>query len=193
MAKRGEPDAMETEMENVSQIGQGNLAFNHSAERKQEIFIKWLSDAYAMELQSSELFQRLAERIKNYPELREHIKQRIQECDDQGKKLQIYLSGLGADISPLKTGVAMLWGNMQALISSVSDEEIVKEVTLLYMHEHYKIGAYKVLIATAEECQQPEIVKTCMTICMQEDAMQQWLLNHIGDVTRTYLQRATSE
>ena len=74
-------------------------------------------------------------------------------------------------------------------MGTISSDEVVKGVMFGYMHEHYEIAAYRVLIAAAEECERPEIGEICQRLLTEEEAMQQWLLNHIGEITQQYLAR----
>ncbi|HJU20311.1 MAG TPA: ferritin-like domain-containing protein [Stellaceae bacterium] len=150
----------------------------------------WLKDAYAMEQQSVQVLRRQSERITNYPELLARVKQHIEESERQGERMRQALQHLGDDTSALKTAAGMAMGNLQAISGALSSDEIVKAVMFSYMHEHYEIAAYHVLIATADECGKSEVRRLCETNLREEEEMQRWLLDHIEPITRQFIERS---
>jgi len=68
-------------------------------------------------------------------------------------------------------------------------DEIVKNFLSDYAAEQFEIACYRSLVAAAEELGQPEIARTCEDILAEEQAMAQWLAEHIPEVTRMMLQQ----
>jgi ferritin-like metal-binding protein YciE len=154
---------------------------------------QWLRDAYAMEEQSIQVLRRQAERNQNYPELGARIEQHIRETEKQAEQVKECLKLINEDTSSIKTGVGMVIGNIQAIAGTIAGDEIVKNVMFSYAHEHYEIGAYKVIAAAARHCGQQKIAEICETILKEEQDMQQWLSDHIDQVMQQYLTRSDSE
>lgn len=153
----------------------------------------WLRSAYAMEQQSVQVLKRQAERIGNYPQMLARIKQHITESEQQGERVQQALQSLGETTSTMKTAAGMVLGNLQAIAGAVSSDEIVKAAMFSYMHEHYEIAAYRVLIAAAEACGKSQVRQMCETNLHEEEAMQQWLLDRLDPITRQFLERSEHE
>lgn len=160
---------------------------------KLDILKDWLRDAYAMEEQSIQVLRRHAERNENYPEMAARVRQHMQESERQAENIRQCLKRLQEDTSAIKTGAAMIVGNIQAFSGMIASDEIVKNIMFFYMHEHYEIGAYKVLIAAAKACGQHEIAALCESNLREEEAMQQWFLEHIDEITNQYLMREAAE
>ncbi|HZU91813.1 MAG TPA: ferritin-like domain-containing protein, partial [Stellaceae bacterium] len=142
----------------------------------------WLKDAYAMEQQSMQVLRRQSERIRNYPELLARIERHIEESERQGHRMREALQHLGDDTSAVKTAAGMVIGNLQAMAGAISSDEIVKSVMFSYMHEHYEIAAYRVLIAAAEECGRLDVRQLCEANLREEEEMQRWLLDRIEPI-----------
>jgi ferritin-like metal-binding protein YciE len=151
--------------------------------------IDWLRDAYAMEEQSVQFLQRQSERTGDYPEFRAKIVEHLEQSRRQAERVRDCLKALGTDTSSLKTGLAALAGNFQALMNVPASDEIVKGAMMGYMHEHFEIAAYRILITAAEMLNEAQIRSTCEAILREEQEMQAWLADHLPSVTRQYLQR----
>ena len=58
-----------------------------------------------------------------------------------------------------------------------------------YSFEHLEIASYKVLIATAEACDETGIADTCRENLKEEEAMASWIRDNLEGVTLKYLAR----
>lgn len=151
--------------------------------------IDWLRDAYAMEQQSIEFLERQSGRTGDYPEFHSKIVEHLEQSRRQAERVRDCLLALGTDTSSLKSGMAALTGNLQALMNVPASDEIVKGAMMGYMHEHFEIAAYRVLITGAEYLNEPKVKSTCEQILREEEDMQAWLANHLSTLTRQFLQR----
>lgn len=149
----------------------------------------WLRDAYAMEHQAIEMFEKEAARIQHYPELKEQILRHLETTKKQAEKLEDCLTRLGEDTSLFKTSLGKLIGTAQALSGLIMTDEIVKGSVAMYVFKHYEIGNYKVLIEAAKDAGAPDIAKECEAILREEEAMAAWMLNYLPQVVRQFLQR----
>lgn len=154
-----------------------------------EHLVAWLKDAYAMEKQAIELLTRQSGRIENYPELTARLKQHLEETRWQADQIEQCLNRLGSDTSSLKSGVGILSGNMKSMGMMFADDEVIKDSMASAVFEHFEITNYKILIAAAEHAGEPEIARVCGAICSQEEAMADWLDEHIPETTMAYLSR----
>lgn len=151
--------------------------------------ITWLRDAYAMETQALEMSKRQSEKIENYPELAQRVATHIEETKDQIKKLETCFQILEKDPSAFKNIAGWTAGNIQALSGMFASDEVIKGSMASYSFEHLEICAYRVLIATAEAANEPEIAELCKQILDQEYQMADWIAEHLAGTTEKFLQR----
>ncbi|WP_404375787.1 ferritin-like domain-containing protein [Vreelandella aquamarina] len=150
----------------------------------------WLRDAHAMEKQAEEMLKAQAKRIEHYPALRARIDQHLHETEHQAEKLERVMTELGIDTSAMKDMGGKLSAFGQALGGMMAGDEVVKGGIASYAFECFEIANYKALIAAAEQANQPEVVRVCQEILKEEQAMADWLDQHLDETTRTFLTRA---
>jgi len=155
----------------------------------QEHLVDWLRDAHAMEQQAEAMLEAQAERLDNYPQLRERIRQHIDETRWQRAQLESCLERHGASPSTMKdlTGKLMAFG--QGLGGMLASDEVVKGAMAGYVFEHFEIASYTALIAAAKTAGDPETARVCEEILVQEEAMADWLGTHLPEVTEEFLVR----
>jgi len=154
-----------------------------------EILIDYLRDAYAMEQQALSIIDRQLERLENYPEMSARLRTHRQETEQQAERLETALHRLGTDTSALKTGIAKLTTNMQAMLNMFAGDEVMKDVISNYTFEHYEIVNYKILIAAAEMAGEPEVARLAQESLQEEEAMASWVDQHIATTTQEYMSR----
>jgi len=147
----------------------------------------WLRDAYAMEVQATQMMENMESRLQNYPDLQERLRQHIQETRSQADQVRGCLQRLGTDTSTLKTAIAGFTGTMQALSGVVVEDEVVKGAVFSYGFEQWEIANYTVLIKTAEAAGETEIRTTLEGILRQEEAMADWLKQRLPDISQKYV------
>lgn len=151
--------------------------------------IQWLRDAHAMEEQAETMLKAQASRLEHYPELRQRIEQHITETQDQARQLEECLSRLGSDTSSMKDATGKMTAMMQGLGGVFAGDEVVKGGMAGYTFEHFEISAYTALSAAAEAAGDPQTLSVCRAILAEEQAMADWLKEHLPGVTQQYLQR----
>ncbi len=156
----------------------------------QENLIDWLRDAHAMEQQAEKMLQAQSERLEHYPDLKARIDQHIQETLGQQQLINECLERLGTSPSTIKdmTGKLMAFG--QAVGGSMMSDEVVKGAMAGYVFENVEIATYTVLIAAANAAGDPQTQAACERILPQEQAMAQWLLEHLPQITDAFMARS---
>ncbi|PMR76716.1 ferritin-like domain-containing protein [Billgrantia endophytica] len=150
----------------------------------------WLRDAHAMEKQAEKMLESQAKRLEHYPELKARIEQHLIETQGQAEKLEDCISLLGTDPSVVKDVGAKLTAFGQAVGGMLASDEVVKGSIVSYAFEHFEIASYKALIQTAEQASKPEIARICQGILKEEEAMAEWLSQHLDETTRQFLARS---
>jgi ferritin-like metal-binding protein YciE len=158
-----------------------------------ENILDWLRDAHAMEQQAEQMLKAQASRLENYPKLRARIEEHLQETLTQRQLVEGCIQRLGGSTSTVKDIAAKLVAFGQSIGGIVTTDEVVKGAMSGYVFENVEIAAYTSLVAAAREIGDAETARICGEICAQELSMAQWLLEHLPEVTQTYLMRAASD
>lgn len=153
----------------------------------------WLRDAHAMEKQAEKMLDGQASRLEHYPELKARIEQHREETRSQTERLEECMSQLNIDTSAIKDMGGKLTAFGQAMSGMLVSDEVIKGSMASYAFEHFEIASYKALIQAAERAGKPDVARILTGILKEEEAMQQWLSDHLDDTTRKYLDRAASD
>jgi ferritin-like metal-binding protein YciE len=159
-----------------------------AATSPREDLAHWLRDAHAMEVGTLDDLERLARRVEHYPQLKARLEQHVRESEGQERRLRELLEGLGEGTSAVKQTVTRLAGNLQALVGALFADETLKNAIAAYAFEHFEIGNYRALIATAEQAGETRAVAVLQENLREEEGMARWLEERLPEVTRQYLQ-----
>ena len=157
-----------------------------------EWLVMWLRDAHAMEEQAEPMLAAQAERIDNYPELEQRIRQHLQETKGQADRLRECLEGMGEGTSVLKDASGKLMATAQAVGGAFAGDEIMKGSLVSYTFEQMEIAAYTAIIAAAEHLGETKVAEAARTNLQEEVAMADWLSSHLPGTTRAFLDRAAA-
>jgi len=152
-----------------------------------EHLVDWLRDAHAMEQQAEKMLTSTAERLENYPELKQRIVQHIDETREQARLVRTCLDRHGEDASGTKDAVGKMTAMAQGLSGMFVSDEVVKACLASYAFEHMEIASYRVLIAAAEVVGDAETRRICEGILPQEEAMAAWLADHLQGTVAKFL------
>lgn len=155
----------------------------------EERFMEWLRDAHAMEEQAEKMLSALAGRLENYPDLRSQIERHLQETKRQGERIRGCIERRGSSTSMIKDTAAKMVAFGQGLSGLFVGDEVMKGSMASYTFEHMEISAYRILIATAEHVGDMETRRVCEEILREEEAMAEWLRQHLPDIAHRYLTR----
>lgn len=152
----------------------------------------WLRDAHAMEQQAEKMLKAQAERLEHYPALRERIVQHIEETRWQQSQLDEILGRRNISASVVKDLGGKLMAMGQAIGGMTASDEVVKGAMAGYVFENIEIATYTTLIAAARAVGDTATQAACEQIIAQEKAMAAWLLEHMPEVTQTFLARSAT-
>lgn len=159
----------------------------------QEHLLDWLRDAHAMEQQAEQMLKAQASRIENYPKMKARVEQHLEETRGQQKLLEGCLERLGGSPSAVKDTMGTMAAMGQGLAGMFASDEIVKGAMASYVFEHMEIASYTALIAAAQQAGDAETQRVCEQILAQEEAMAQWVLDNLPEVTQTFMLRDAAE
>jgi len=152
--------------------------------------VDWLRDAHAMEQQAEQMLKGQAARIEHYPELKARIEQHIEETRGQQALLETCLKRLDASPSLIKDTMGKVAAFGQAVGGMMASDEIVKGAMAGYVFEQMEIASYTALIAAADAVGDTETSQACEQILEEEQAMADWLQDHLPEVVQAFLVRS---
>lgn len=129
--------------------------------KNREWLMQWLRDAHAMEQQAETMLKGQYDRLESYAELRQRIGQHIDETTEQARRLEECLDRIGSGTSTMKDAGAKLMATAQSLSGVFAGDEVLKGSLAGYTFEHMEIASYRMLVAAAEICDEPEIQQAC--------------------------------
>jgi len=159
----------------------------------EENYHDWLRDAHAMEKQAESMLKSMSGRIDNYPDLRARIEQHLAETEQQIKLLDEVIDRNGINRSMMKDATSKMAAMGQAASGMFASDEVVKGAISSYVFEQFEIACYTSLISAAEKVGDTAGVEVFKQILAQEQAMADWAINHIPDVTEQFLLRSAAK
>ena len=152
-----------------------------------DTFVVGLRNAHAMEVQARELMERQSERLDAYPDVKAKITEHLQETKAQLQRLERCLEACGESTSTLKDTTQSLMANMQAMVHSVADDEILKNTFANNAFENFEIAAYKSLLALCGAVGAAEAKEPLEASLKEEQRMAAWIDSSVEKVTMDYL------
>jgi len=157
-----------------------------------ENLMSWLRDAHAMEQQAEKMLSSMSARLEHYPVLKARIDQHIDETRGQQARLESCIRRLHGSPSTIKDMGGKLMAFAQGVSGMVMSDEVVKGAMSGYVFEHMEIASYTILIAAAEAARDRETQQVCEQNLREEQAMAEWLLQHLPEVTQAFLARSAN-
>jgi ferritin-like metal-binding protein YciE len=152
----------------------------------------WLRDAHGMEKQALSQLEKQADRLDDYPDMRERVSRHVEETRRQAERIERLLDARGEKPSTMKDVAGRVMGAGSAMGTAMSSDEVVKNTLADYAFEHFEIASYRSLIAAAEAAGEHEIATVCRENLREEEAMAKWVGDHLETVTRSFLSRESS-
>jgi ferritin-like metal-binding protein YciE len=153
-----------------------------------DIYITGLKDAHALEAQAIQLCNRQVERLENYPEVRERLREHAEESRRQQERIGQILQGLGTSASTLKDMGTSIMGNLAAMGHAVAQDEIIKNSFANYAFEHYEMATYKALMEMAQAAGDSNAPRLLEQSLNEERRMAEWIDQQLGPTIRRYMQ-----
>jgi ferritin-like metal-binding protein YciE len=165
---------------------------SESTDIVRNLYITGLRNQHAVENQAIELLQRQVDRLENYPEMSARMRHHIAESQEHARRLEELLAGLSSSHSPLKDAAMSFMGNMAALMHAPANDEVLKNTLANYAFEHFEIASYKSLLELADLSGHAAARTVLSTSLREEEAMAQWIDEHLAPTTRTFASRAAA-
>ncbi len=153
-----------------------------------EEFVSGLVNAHAVEKQARQLIERQLDRVRDYPELTQRLREHLVETNAQEERLDRLLDRFNESRSVIKDAVMSLGANMSAMMHAAASDEILKNSMANAAFENYEAAAYESLIAMAEAGGMREAIDPLSKSLEEERAMGRWVHDNIPMLTKRYLE-----
>lgn len=157
-----------------------------------DLYITGLINAHALENQAVQLLSRQVERLENYPEMEQRMREHIEESRRQEARIDEILRALGTSASTVKDVGLSIMGNLAAMTHAAAQDEVIKNTFANYAFEHYEIASYRSLLVMAEAAGDTSAMAALRESLAEEERMAQWISDHLDSTTRTYMRLTTS-
>ena len=154
--------------------------------------LAWLNDAYMMEKGLEEVLLRHIIDFREFPEWRDRLQVHVEETADHAAQVRKCIEELGGTPSTVKSLAGEVMGKVQGLTMSMFADKTVKAALAEYSSEQLEIASYTVLVAAAEEAGYSRIAEVCRGILAQEEAMADFIVERLPNLTRHHLEAQTT-
>src|SRR5579871_6244919 len=154
-----------------------------------KMLVKGLEDVYALESHLVQVLNDHAKDAQDEPVIRQKIEQHLRETELHRDRIEQRLNALGAGKPGFKTTVSNVMGQVLGGTGGSRTNPLAKNARDEYASEQLEIASYVELITLAQSLGDVETVRTAQLNLRDEMAMQQWLIEHMPEVTLRGLQR----
>jgi ferritin-like metal-binding protein YciE len=152
-----------------------------------DLLIDWLNDAHGME---NALIQILEHQIKDasaYPQVRAKLEQHLEQTRNHAELVKNCVETLGGSPSRVKTGMAKLFGQMQAVSTGAAKDEMVKNALADYAAENFEVASYTALIRAAQGLGDQHTASVCQQMLQEDQEMATWLQTNLPTLVQEVL------
>ncbi len=163
------------------------MANTDSESRK--LLVKCLEDVYALEAHLAQVLGDHAKDAQDEPLLRQKIEQHLRETELHRDRIEQRLNALGQGKPGFKAAMTNVMGQVMGAAGGGRANPLAKNARDEYASEQLEIASYIELITLAQAVGDSETAQTAQLNLRDEVAMQQWLVQHLPEVTLKGLQR----
>jgi ferritin-like metal-binding protein YciE len=153
------------------------------------LLVKCLEDVYALESHLVQTLGNHAKDAQDFPQFRQKIEQHQRETELHRDRIEQRLNALGGSKPGFKAAVTNVVGQALSAAAGSHVNTLVKNACEEYASEHLEMASYVELITVAQSLGDMETVRTAQLNLRDETSMQQWLIQHLPEVTLQALQR----
>lgn len=158
-----------------------------------DLLIAWLNDAYGMENALIQILEHRIKDVKDYPQVRPKYEQHLEQTRRHAQMVKGCIEALGGKTSTVKTSVATLFGQMQALSTGAAKDEMVKNALADYAAENFEVASYIALIRAAQELNEMHTATVCEQIRQEDEEMARWIQQNLPTLVQQTLRELTRQ
>src|SRR5256714_5431111 len=159
---------------------------------EKDLLISWLNDAHGMENALIKVLEHQVKDAQDFPHVQAKLEQHLEQTRRHAEMVKGCIETLGGKTSTIKTGMATLFGQMQALSTGAAKDEMVKNALADYAAENFEVASYTALVRAAQELGDQQTARICQQILQEDEEMARWLRQNLPTlVQQTLLQLTT--
>lgn len=159
---------------------------------QQELVVAWLNDAHAMENALIKVLEHRVKDAEDFPMIQSKDKEHLEQTRRHAELVNGCIERLGASPSTAKSVLGTLFGAMQAPMTGMYRDEVVKNLLTDHAAERFEVASYRALIAAARQAGDPETASTCELILREDEAMADWLIEQIPVIVQEQMRELSS-
>ena len=152
-----------------------------------ELIVSWLDDALAMENALAVVLKHRISDAKDFPAVEEMDRQHLAETLNHAELVKQCIARLGAKPSTAKSLFGTIFGAVQAPMTGLARDEVVKNCLVDHAAEQFEVASYAALIAAANEVGDAETASFCERIMAEDQAMADRILQGLPAVVGAHL------
>lgn len=114
---------------------------------------------------------------------RQHLAETLEHAD----RVKRCIARLGSEPSTVKSVFGTIFGTMQAPMTGLAKDEVVKNCLVDHAAEQFEVASYAALIAAANEIGDTETAEICEQNRREDEAMAARIMAGIPDVVAAHL------
>ncbi len=154
---------------------------------KNELVLAWLNDALAMENALAAVLQHRIKDAKGFPAIEEMDRRHLAETLEHADRVKRCIARLGSKPSTVKSMFGTMFGAIQAPMTALAKDEVVKNCLVDHAAEQFEVAAYAALIAAANEIGDTETAAICEQNMREDAAMAAQIMAGIPAVVAAHL------
>lgn len=162
-----------------------------SKEEAHNLFLAGLRDIHAAVSQGKELVTLMIDRVESYPQVTERMRAHLDDKNAQLQRIEEILDSFGDKRSWLKDVTMTSAGNVMAMMSAGTQDEILKNSLYTYGLANFEAASYESLLVLGEAAGHSEAVKKLQPSLHEERAMAAWLAGNLRGLLYNHLQLRT--
>lgn len=156
-----------------------------------DMLIAWLNDAHGMENALIQILEHQVKDAKDYPQVQSKLEQHLEQTRRHAQLVESCVEALGGHTSGMKTGMAKLFGQMQALSTGAAQDEMMKNALADFAAENFEVASYTALVRAAQELGDQQTASVCQQILQEDQAMADWIEQNLPTLTQQTLLQVT--
>jgi len=157
-----------------------------------DLVIAWLNDAHGMENALVQILEHQIKDAKDYPQVQAKLQQHLEQTRRHAELVKGCVENLGGKTSTMKTGMATLFGQMQALSTGAAKDEMVKNALADYAAENFEVASYTAIIRAAQDLNDQQTASVCEQIRQEDEEMANWILQNLPTLVQQTLKAVTT-
>lgn len=153
-----------------------------------KLFVAGLEDIHAIQRDAKAMMLKVIDRLDSYPDARERLKLHLQDKDNEMRRAEEILKGMGQSVSGAKDSGLKILGGATAMLTGMMEDDVLKSSMLTFGLAQYEIALYESLLTLAEPAGQPSAEPLLEESLGEERAMADWLHEHLKPTVMRYVE-----